>query len=337
MKIKLLIATDDGSYAEHLSHQILEHHSDLIDVAVCKAPERLHEMLSAAVYDAALFEGQILGDADVSMVRLPIMLSGEGEGETALPREMATMRKYQRISTTVADILQRYAHVSTGARGAGSEKASITAVWSPAGGVGKTTVALAYAARKKAEGKQTLYLNLEPFSSVPAYFPQTGKSISAVFEMLENREGDVKTLIRGIRKHDSGDGVAYLCRPENFDDMNILSVEDIHMLIDACAGVTQELVIDMSSVCDARARKVFELSDRIFLVTDRGRATQIKLTQFCSQHNVFSRIKAKTTLVVNKGAAVFEQLAGAVVRLPYISSADDAEVYKTLSTADFGA
>lgn len=335
MKIRLLIATDDDSYAEHLSNHISVHHPDLIEVSVCKAPGRLQEMLAETVYDVALFEGASIRDADMGAVRLPLMLYSEDEGGAAASGSFSTIRKYQRISTLVADVLQLYAHVSAGDRADGPDKASITAVWSPAGGVGKTTVALAYAAKKKAEGKQTLYLNLEPFSSVPAYFPQTGKSISAVFEMLENREGDVRTLIRGILKHDSAAGVAYLCRPENFDDVNILSVEDVSFLIDACAGVTQELVIDMSCVCDARARKVFEVSDRVLLVTDYGQATQTKLTQFCTQHNVFSRIKAKTTLIVNKGATTFEQLAGSVVRLPYVSSSDVVTVYKTLSNTDF--
>ncbi|MCL2201722.1 MAG: hypothetical protein FWB75_07130, partial [Oscillospiraceae bacterium] len=196
---------------------------------------------------------------------------------------------------------------------------------------GKTTVALSYAAQKVAEGKQVLYLNLESFSSVPAYFAQTGKSISAVFEMLENSDGNVKMLIRGICQQDSGVGMAYFCRPENFDDMYALSAENIAELTSVCAGVTEELVIDMSCVCDRRTRKVFELADKVLLVTDPTATAQVKLSQFSTQHTVFESIKDKVVLVANKGAELGCEIAQAVWKLPFVQSANHTAVYKALS------
>ena len=337
MRIKLLIATGDGAYAEHLSNHISEYHADAIEVVVCRTAERLQELLKTASFDAALLDGLITGDDDLSSIHLPLLLWSEEENAAAVSGGIGKMRKYQRISSIVADVLERYAQVSASTHGDDSERAVITAVWSPAGGVGKTTVALAFAAKKLAEGKQALYLDLEPFSSVPAYFPETGKSISAVFEMLENNEGDIKTLIRGIRRHDSAVGIAYFCRPDNFDDMNILSAEDVSALIDACAGVTEELVIDMSCVCDARARKIFEMANRVLIVTDQSSTARIKLSQFASQHNIFPRIKVKTTLVANKGAVFEKSLIDSVVRLPLVQTSDEDAVYKTLSYSNFEA
>ena len=331
MRIKLLIATLDTEYAEHLSSRISARHTEAIDISVCSSPESLQSFLSARKFDAALLEPSLARDADLSNIHLPLLLWEEDENTENMEIALMKIRKYQRISSIVAEVLEKYAKVSSDGCGFDPDKAHITAVWSPAGGVGKTSVALAYAAKKISEGKQVLYLNFEQFSSVPVYFTESGKSISAVFEMLENHEGNVKMLIQGIRRYDSNTGVAYFCRPDNFDDMNILSTENVTVLVDACAGATDELVIDMSCVCDERARQIFGFADQILLVTDTSIIAQIKLSQFTSQHHIFERIKDKAVLVANKGAETIEALTDTVISLPFVQSADVSAVYHALS------
>ena len=335
MRIRLLIATPDANYADHLSKSISEQYADTVDVHVCLLPERLQELLSTQKFDTALLEAQIIEDMDLSSIHLPMLLMAEEDNEPNVPGTLKRIGKYQRISSMVDEVLEHYAKVSTNGREPCLEKVRITAVWSPAGGVGKTTVALSYAARKASDGKQVLYLSLEPFSSVPAYFSGSGKSISAVFEMLENEEGNVEMLIRAIKRQDSTTGVSYFCSPDNYDDMHILSTENINALVNACAVVADELVIDMSSVCDERTRQVFKLADRVFLVTNMTAAAQTKLLQFACQNNVFQRIRDKTILVANMGATVGKPLVDTVIQLPYVQSVDTPGVFKTLSGCDF--
>jgi len=331
MKIKLLIASGDSDYAEHLSCNLSERHSDVIDVVVCRTPDRLRDVLGDRKFDVALLEASFIEDADIAMISLPLLLWADEETAGEAAAGLLRIRKYQRISSLVANILEHYAKISTDLHGCDSGKAVITAVWAPAGGVGKTTVALSYAARKASEKKQVLYLNLEPFSSVCAYFTGTGKSVSAVFEMIESREGDVRMLIRGIRRQECEDGIAYFCPPDNFDDVNILTTENISALIGACAGVTDELIVDMSCVCDERTRKAFELADRVLIVTDPTSTAQIKLSQFLSQSDVIDRIRDKATIVANKGASLRESVIDAIVRLPLVQSTDATAIYKALS------
>jgi len=333
MRIKLLVATNNADYTEHISSYISENYSDAIVVSVCRTNKHLRETLSTQKFDVALVDSAMIEELELTSVSLPMLLVSEEEAEENTTYAFEKIIKYQRISLIVAELLENCAKVSKYGQGTNSEKACITAIWSPGGGVGKTSVALSYATKKVSEGKQVLYLNLEPFSSVPAYFYETGKSISAVFEMLENSEGNIKMLIRGICQQDSA-GVAYFCRPENFDDMYALSAENIAELTTVCAGVTEELVIDMSCVCDWRTRKVFELADKIFLVTDATRTAEVKLSQFITQHTVYEKIKEKTVFIANKGATAVSQIKGPTLYLPFVQSTDPATVYKSL-TANF--
>ena len=334
MKTQLLIATDDLDYAEHLSNTISDKHADIIEVCVCSTAERLREQLPNRRFDAALLEAPLAEGVDMEAVRLPLLLWSEDCGAAATGHEgYKKIRKYQRISLMVSNVLELVAKSQVNDCGLSTKRACITSVWSPAGGVGKTTAALALCARRASEGKQALYLDLEPFSSVNAYFDGEGRSISAAFEMLESGEGNIKMLARSILKHDAMSEIAYFCRPENYDDMNILSAEQITELIDACCEVTDELIIDLGGQCDERTRKVFELSDRVFLVTDSSGSAKMKYAQFVSQHNVFQRIKGKSTLVANKGAMVGGQLVTEVICFPLVQSDDSATIYKTLAGA----
>ena len=300
-------------------------------MSLCGTPERLNEQLSTRKYDIALLDAAMIEEGSLASVRLPLALWSDNENSSEIPDGIKKIRKYRRISSMVGEVLELYAKGLKSVSGAGSKRARVTAVWSPMGGVGKTTAALAYAERKTSEGKQALYLDLQPFSSVSAYFADSGRSISSVFEMIETEEGDVGMLIRSIWQQDSESGITYFCRPENFDDMNILTPASIALLIEACASLTEELIVDMSCFCDARTLKVFELADRILLVTDATLAAQIKFSQFAAQHNIFQHIREKTTLVANRGAIVSEPLVDDVVSFPLVQTSDATAVYKTLS------
>jgi len=312
-----------------------EHHADMIEVSVCNTLESTQEALTRRKYDVALIDSVLFGNVDSSTVRLPVLLWSEQDDTAVTSPELIRINKYQRISSIAAAVLECYAKVSMNRQGFDSKSANITAVWSPAGGVGKTTVALAYAASKVSEGKDVFYLNLESFSSIPGYFTRSGKSISRIFEMLDSPEGDVKMLVQGICCHESG--ISYLYSPDNYDDICILTSENIKELITSCASLTDELVIDLSCVCDNRSRQVFEIADKVLIVTVQEAPADVKLAQFISQNNVFESIKEKTTLVANKGAIITSPPVGSVVSLPNIRSSDETQIYKVLSGISFGA
>ena len=176
MKTRLLIVSSDKDYVDHLSRVLTEKHEGVFEVTICTATERLAELQGGKKFDIVLVESSmktVIPDA-----RLCFQLWSEESGVRGLER-VQRIPKYQRVSQIVSQILEGYAEVSTA--GTGELQARVTAVWSPTGGSGKTTVSLAYAAQQVTNRKKTTYLSLEPFSSQPIYFAGDGKSISSVF------------------------------------------------------------------------------------------------------------------------------------------------------------
>ena len=333
MRIKLLIAAEDKNYAEQLSFFLSDKYSDAFEVAVCASPDRLRDICGASRFDVALFDNSLIREADLSLIHMPLLLYSEDCRGPDPPPDVRRIHKHQRISSIAGEILGSYSKLSADGRSPISSMARVTAFWSPAGGTGTTTAALAYCAHKAAGRRQALYLNLESFSSAPLYFSESGKSISAAFEMLETQDGNLQMFLRGILRQDRDSGISYFCPPENFDDMNILSVEDTATLVTACCGISEELVIDLSCACNKRTWQIFELADTIMILSDSAGTPQIKLSQFTAQHNVYERIKSKAVLVANRGALLDNPLPNPPVPLPLITSCDEKDVYKKLAAS----
>ncbi|MCL2424923.1 MAG: hypothetical protein FWD05_01145 [Oscillospiraceae bacterium] len=331
MRIKLIVATEDINYSKQISDNISEFHADAIEISISNSAKGVQEMLSKRNYDVALADTLLINDINTDSVNMPLLLCSENDCFTNIPEGVGIINKHQRISSIVAVVFEQYAKISKG-RNINSGTTNITTVWSPAGGVGKTSIAIAYALSQVVDGKNVFYLNLEDFSSASTYLSESGKSISSVFELLENHDGNINMLIQGIRCHDKG--IAYLCAPDNFEDVSILSSENINELIVACAELSDELIIDLPCTYDVRTKKAFELASKVLIVTDGSTTADAKLTQFVSQSNAFENIRSKITFVGNKDAVIDKPFVESIISLPFVQSHNENVVCETLSKFD---
>lgn len=335
MKVRLLIATEDTGYSDFLSEVLERRYKDTVDPCTCSTAEKLREELEKNRFDIGLFDPALAEEADLSRLGIALLLWEEGmSGAEFRDLRIGPIRKYQRISTLVGEALKQYAKIAEEKGVFREGRANVTLVWSPAGGTGKTTVALAYGAQCVAREKKTLYLDLDFFSSTPVYFPCDGASISEVFE---KQGGNRELLLQSIRKQDRGSGICYFCPPNNFDDINVLPLEEIEALIDAAAQGADEIVLDLPGICDKRVIGLMELADRVLVVLDGSRRSQVKWEQFRNQNDVFGRIEKKLTLVGNMGAQPAADKGIPVILLPYVRSDNPVSVYKSLSATELGA
>ncbi len=325
MMMKLLIAINDPDYVEHLSGVLMEKYTDTFEVSACSGTDRLREALARRSFDVALFEPSLAGEADLSRIKLALLMRSE-ETTDPSPARMERIEKYQRISSIVSEILGRFAQLNPNTDAGGSDRAHVTAVWSPKGGAGKTSVALAYAAQQVSKGKKAAYLSLQSFSDGALFFPQKGKSISTIFG---SGAGTVCLLAQSVRLQDQGSGIMYFCDPTNYDDICELTEDDAENLVQGCASGIDELVVDLSSEWNGKIQRMFEIADAVIAVLDGTESA--KWDQFVNQHNAYGLIRDKLRVVVNRGSQIGKAAAGASVFLPQVQSNDPVVVYKTLS------
>lgn len=332
MKVQLLIAMSDKDYVDHITRELAERWADIFELSICTSEETVQNITRTKRYDIALLDAALAQQASLSRIRMPMLL---WDGMTVIndPFDgVNRIRKYQRISSIVSCVLEKYAEISDSRQFLDDAKAKTTVVWSPAGGCGKTTVALAYSAQQVSQGKKVLYLDLQPFSTADIYFTQAGKSISTVFGKLE---GDLGMLVKSVRQEDHASGIYYFSPPENYDDVRILTSEDLELLLKGCMHGVDELIVDLGSTYDEKTLFLLEFADQVMVVVDSAAGCKAKWNQFCSQHNLFETIREKLMLVANRGAKFGNDLAARVVSLPVIKSENPVVVYKTLSAKYF--
>lgn len=330
MKIRLIVATNDEVYAEKFYIGAMQLRED-VEISICTDYHKLSTILDASYCDVCLVESDGVEFVDRDKVKLTLLLWDERRQQNVFLPELKQVNKYQRISSVLSQVIGLYAEVAPGSAMEG-KCGRITVVWSPAGGVGKTSVALARAVGTAADGKQARYLDLEYFSASPVLFRDPGNSLSAVFEQMV---GNMALRLQGLQNIDRSTGVSYFGQPSNYDDMNALNREETVSLIEAAGEGMDELVIDLPGVCDQKTLAVFEMADQIILVMDASSTAQCKLQQFMTQNSVYRRFANKMLLVANKGAMLSPVPGLAMVRLPYIRSTDPIAVYSKLAANRF--
>lgn len=331
MKIQLLVAGKDRDYFEHLTKVLVERYSNTFEVSICTSEEHLMKMTQGKRFDISLIEADMIENVDLSNIRLTMAVWSAEKAYLCQELSIRKINKYQRISSMVSEMLMAFAEVSANVEQTNTN-AEITVAWSPVGGSGKTTVSLAYAASAVAAGKKVAYLNLEAFSSIQTYFAANGKSISSVFEKLDS---NVEVLLQGIRQQDNGSGIYYFGPPDNYEDVSILSSDDVAKLILGCAKDVDEVVVDLSSTYDEKTQKIMELAKKVLLVVSESKVCESKIKTFRSQNNGFENIVSKTILVANQGSRMRPDGEEKVVRLPMVQSDDPVTVFKTLANGYF--
>ena len=314
---------------------LLEKYADVFEVSICSSSDRIVELLQSRPCDIAVLDADLAESAGIPSISLPLILWSGGETLGLQGRSMKKIRKYQRISSMKSQMLDWYAEVSDNSLEYGMSQAHVTAVWSPAGGSGKTTTALSYAAQLVSVGKKVVYLDLEPFSSTSVYFQNTtSKGLSSVFEKLQDGN-NIGLLLQSIRQEDRGSGIFYFNPPDNYEDMEILTELDVLTLIRGAASGVDEVVVDLGSTFDIKVRKSMECSDTVFLVVDGTQSCKQKCEQFRTQHSIYEELSEKLKVISNRGGSLLDSVFNISVKLPTVESTDPIVIYKTLSGGYF--
>jgi MinD-like ATPase involved in chromosome partitioning or flagellar assembly len=326
MKLKLLIASTDVEYAQFLAQVLSENHAEKLDVDICsvKVKEQLKGIISAQLYDMAFLDATWAAEIGSWEVRCPFVLV---EADSALPNGFTAMKKYQRISKIVENALNVYGQ-RVGS--ADSCKNTVTAVYSPAGGVGKTTAALSYASlmvRKLPAGAKVIYLNLETIASTPAFFPSDGKSLSGVLANINSPH--LSKLIGNVLVRDEATGLFFFQPPEDFEEMASLNKAGLTAFVSALTDIPGELVIDMPCAYDDLAAWVFSACDKLLLVTDNSDTAGLKVNRLLN-HKPFEKNLPKAIFCANKGAGAHQNKIARSVQLPFVKAENSPQVRRAL-------
>lgn len=299
MVIRIAIADENTEYINRLIN-VLERYENL-DLSAYTDTDALENAIRTKKIDILLFGSSIISSYMLENREFIPVILWEDEGANQEFLQYRKIYKYQSISKIYQQILEIYAEIS-GDSGEmpGHRKVTTIAFYSPIGGAGKTTIALAAATKYALQGKRTIYLNLENIASDDCYLPRTeGHGISEIAASLEeniNHSLKIQSLLQTKREN-----LFYLNHFDSPNDFAELSEDEEKKLIEIIqrTGLFDVLVIDMQTVVDEKAMAVFELADRVVLVEKPDEIAEKKLCCFYGQTHIINEYGRKMVRVMN--------------------------------------
>lgn len=321
-KINLVIADEDSDYVGSLVDYLMFYHARKFSVTSFTEEAQLKEYLEdrASQPEILLVGGTFyekLGDLLQARHSLIIFLTSEkikSEKKETGQVKGRSINKYQYGDKIVTEILQIFAEETSlsYAFPPACQKTKIMGVYSPIGGVGKTTLAIGASIQSAWEGKSCFYLNLENMASTSLYFTgEQEENISSILYFLKNNRRNLSLHLEKAKCVDPVYKIAYYHPPDSILDFNEDLTEELSILLKELRATSQyeRIFVDMSSEINRNNLAVLRACDELILVAEQKMSAVTKIKGMFKELRLLGSregwdISDKFHLVLNKERAV---------------------------------
>lgn len=306
MQIRLVAADSSADYLRRLSNVLSR--SETVQWSITMYTDRrlFLQEISSVPCDILLFSA---GMYDPSLkrtgFRLGVLLADPDEDGGFSAEGFQSIRKYQRISEIQRLLLELYAEVSPTENiySGQNQGTKLTVFYSPAGGTGTTSAAIAYAGKLALGGKRALYLDLQNVSSHDAFFgPSDLKGVSELFAKLGSGI-NMAAKIQSLLQTDPATGLLHIRGFDNLVDFEAVTADDMTSLLTVLrsCGLFDHIVADISPYLSPAAMAAFQEADRIAAVMGVSTAARAKWSLFEKQYSVYGAFREKLAAVLVGG------------------------------------
>lgn len=337
VKVKLFIADTDCLYVENLVKYLVSKadnfeidYSTDFDTFFDKVTKVEQKNIIIAVTKEFVNE---------KIINLPIetkILLADSEVENI--EGFKNIVKYQRADNIVNEITMLYTENTGDVNLAvtGNRDTKVIGLYSPIGGSGKTSMALALCMLFNDMGKKSFYLNLENICSVSSFLTENGmKSMSDILISLKSRNVNVGLRILANRCHNELLGIDYIPMTESAIEINELTETEFENLIDAFEELKEYdyVFVDFSSDYGMKTLEMLKCCDKIIMPICQDCNSLRKLAVFLSEfdkHEILKNMRDKFEFILNRCVqthqeiALFKPLLG---KIPISAVLADAEKY----------
>lgn len=284
MNISIAIADTNTEYTQRLTEGLQQY--DELTIYVYTSAEKFRKAMDSKRFDVALFDPDICEEhLDFTGVKLPICLYGDETVHAGNYTKLIKTAKYQRISGIYKEIIRNFAEkADSSVEFDYSQNTTTVAVFSPVGGSGKTTVALAAASQLVGQGKTVLFVSTEQLDSSSCVNKKEEDGIVALVEAAADEHVNFELTIKGMIKQGLN-GMYYIEGFERFADYDAITVGEIESVLNRIrrCGICDVLVVDMESNLNPMGRAIIELSDWVMIVEKAGELPLVKMELFAQQ------------------------------------------------------
>lgn len=312
-KLHLVIADKDEAYVESITNYLAKNYPQRFRVIYFTESEYFVNYFSnnKKMIDILLLCPQWYSSSiSTTMINTPIILT-RGVLDKVIDG-WEVINKYQKGNKLVSNIINCFAERNPNRCYISDheKKTKVTAVYSPIGGCGKTSIAVGCSINSSESGNSVFYLNLEEIQSTPYFFNcEASRNLSNIIYYIKEKKKNITLNIEGIRNKDYQYNIHYFSPPESIIDMNETTGDEIHSLIHELkiSNNYDEIFIDMSTNMNDKNIAVLKYSDQIIMVLSHEDLSMSKAASFMKEIEILSQrndldIYSKLTIILNKSS-----------------------------------
>lgn len=285
----LIIASNDKTYTARLVKYIDQRYPGQYDIETIGEVPLLKERIQEQGGEILLIEASFCeGITNWKMVKLPILLEENSEASSKLDKIKWHMPKYLRVSQMVAYIEQQYEEVER-------TKPLVYSFYSPTGGVGTTTMALAVALTYIKAGRKVFYFSLEEWDSTALFLKEGTK----VFPE-ESGATEVEQCLYKHLYQEKSTNILYWNRlaEEVSQEVKGHLGDMVEWLIDQ--EISQVVILDFGQRRDLLQEKQVKQLDYVMLTANQKETTIFKTNQVIEWLNSLRIKEKKIRLILNQ-------------------------------------
>jgi len=312
-KINLLIADIDVDYIESMYRFFMDMYSDRLNIIAYTDMNLLDKYLTdnSGKSDVLLISTDMI--SDWSLIKSKIsgtMISLTSIRNMDRINGIPAICKYQSGDKIISDIFGHFSENSEQEININDGKcnAKVFAVYSPIGGSGKSSVAIAISKILSGHASKVFYLNLETVATTFSFLDCSSKySLSNIFYSIKEKSRNLPLKIEAAKNIDISSGVNFFAPAESALEIEEMLPEEIIILVEQLKllGQYDYIIIDMSSSLNKTNLELLKNSDQILTVMLNDKLSQDKLNILLREYEILSQreninLLNKSVFLLNK-------------------------------------
>ncbi len=309
-KIRIVVADYEKSYIESLSSYLRSSDEAARFITTYfTSKSTLQEFLNQNELIDILLISPALYDETLSIPNDTLLIFLEDNKLSNNNPNLQAVYRYQRLNQLISNILSIYYenNQQAGHLLARSKQTQVLTVYSPAGGTGKTTIAVNLSKQLALNNLKIFYLNLELLNTSSLYFQSEEDNPSLqIFYYVKSESPQLLSKIEALKKFDPHALVSYFDIAISADELMEFSENDVKRLINGIVdtGTYDFIVVDLDSSLHERNIAVLKECDKIIWPIVNNEQSFLKTASFLAEEEKIigkeNIVKDKLIMLMNK-------------------------------------
>lgn len=285
-KFNILIGDCDKGYINAISKYLSSCGENDFKVISFTKELFLREYLDTRKADILLISPELMSEnLNLFNIQVTIINVEDRIPETLL--DYPYINKYQPGDLVAKELINIFSKYSKDEIiGFGSNvKSKVIGVYSPIGGIGKTTTCIGIAKQYALNGFKTLFISLEELASYSALLDcSSTNDFSDLLYYIKQKNKNLILKIEGLKNNDINSGLHYFSPPSCYKDIQEVSVEEWIYLVEYIKTNSsyERIIMDFDSTLSEKNIRLLEVCNEVILLVNTDSISTAKIDRMYS-------------------------------------------------------